>query len=168
MGTDEAGRAVAAGIRRVLVRVTLGVDADTHEAVVTGHHGSKFGLPPEAAPAVVADALSRGLDVLGVHVHVGSQLADFDAHAATIERLAAFAALCRAVGWTPAVADLGGGFGVRHVSASPRSISARWHGRRRRRRRSLGCARPPGARDRLEPGRASSGAPASRSTASEP
>ena len=44
---DEAELAAAAGVARVLVRVTLGVDADTHEAVVTGHHGSKFGLPPE-------------------------------------------------------------------------------------------------------------------------
>ena len=38
-----------AGVGRVLVRVTLGVDADTHEAIRTGHHGSKFGLPPDQA-----------------------------------------------------------------------------------------------------------------------
>jgi diaminopimelate decarboxylase len=76
---DEAALAAAAGVGRVLVRVTLGVDADTHEAVVTGHHGSKFGLPPEQALAMLGDALERGLDVLGVHVHVGSQLPDFTA-----------------------------------------------------------------------------------------
>jgi diaminopimelate decarboxylase len=46
---DEAALAAAAGVGRVLVRVTLGVDADTHEAIVTGHHGSKFGLPPAEA-----------------------------------------------------------------------------------------------------------------------
>ena len=112
---DEAELAAAAGVERVLVRVTLGVDADTHEAVVTGHHGSKFGLPPEEARALLADALERGLDVLGLHVHVGSQLPDFSAQAETIQRLAAFAAACRdELGWEARVADLGGGFGIRH------------------------------------------------------
>ena len=112
---DEAELAARAGVGRVLVRVTLGVDADTHEAIRTGHHGSKFGLPPDQARALVADALERGLDVLGVHVHVGSQLADFDAQAETIVRLAAFAARCRdELGWVARVADLGGGFGIRH------------------------------------------------------
>ena len=112
---DEAAMAAAAGVKRVLVRVTLGVDADTHEAIQTGHHGSKFGLPPAQARVLVADALARGLDVLGLHVHVGSQLADFDAQAETIVRLASFAASCRdRLGWVPRVADLGGGFGIRH------------------------------------------------------
>jgi diaminopimelate decarboxylase len=112
---DEIELAAAAGVERVLVRVTLGVDADTHEAVVTGHHGSKFGLPPEEARALVANALARGLDVIGLHVHVGSQLPDFSAQAETIQRLATFAASCRdALGWEAAVADLGGGFGIRH------------------------------------------------------
>ncbi len=112
---DEAELAAAAGVARVLVRVTLGVDADTHEAVVTGHHGSKFGLPPEEARRLVADALERGLDVLGLHVHVGSQLPDFSAQAETIQRLAAFASECRdELGWEARVADLGGGFGIRH------------------------------------------------------
>ena len=100
---------------QALVRVTLGVDADTHEAIRTGHHGSKFGLPPDQARVLVADALDRGLDVLGVHVHVGSQLQDFDAQAETIVRLAAFVARCRdELGWVAQVADLGGGFGIRH------------------------------------------------------
>jgi len=112
---DEAERAAAAGVRRVLLRVTLGVDADTHEAIVTGHHGSKFGLPPAEARATVAEALASGLDVLGLHVHVGSQLPDFTAQAETIRRLAEFAATCRdELGWEARVADLGGGFGIRH------------------------------------------------------
>ncbi|MFN0153623.1 MAG: diaminopimelate decarboxylase [Gaiella sp.] len=113
---DEAELAARAGVERVLVRVTLGVDADTHEAIRTGHHGSKFGLPPSQAQMLVKDALERGLDVLGLHVHVGSQLADFDAQAETIVRLASFAARCRReLGWAPRVADLGGGFGIRHT-----------------------------------------------------
>ena len=112
---DEAPLAAKAGVQRVLVRVTLGVDADTHEAIRTGHHGSKFGLPPERAEELVADALIQGLDVLGLHVHVGSQLSDFDAQAETIVRLASFAARCRrTLAWSARVADLGGGFGIRH------------------------------------------------------
>lgn len=112
---DEAALAAAAGVRRALVRVTLGVDADTHEAIRTGHYGSKFGLPPAQARDLVAEALAHGIEVLGLHVHVGSQLADFDAQSETIVRLAAFAASCRAdTGWAPRVADLGGGFGIRH------------------------------------------------------
>lgn len=112
---DEAARAAAVGVSRVLVRVTLGVDADTHEAIVTGHHGSKFGLPPAEARVAISDALASGLDVLGLHVHVGSQLPDFTAQAETIRRLSAFAAACRdELGWEARVADLGGGFGIRH------------------------------------------------------
>jgi len=111
----EAALAAAAGVRRVLVRVTLGVDADTHEAIVTGHHGSKFGLPPAEARVAISDALASGLHVLGLHVHVGSQLPDFTAQAETIRRLAAFAAACRdELAWEARVADLGGGFGIRH------------------------------------------------------
>jgi diaminopimelate decarboxylase len=112
---DEPALAARAGVREVLVRVTLGVDADTHEAIVTGHHGSKFGLPPDQARTAIADALERGLDILGLHVHVGSQLPDFAAQEETIERLAAFAAAAREeLGWETRVADLGGGFGIRH------------------------------------------------------
>jgi len=112
---DEAELAPGAGVHRALVRVTLGVDADTHEAITTGHHGSKFGLPPDEARALLEDALARGVEVVGLHVHVGSQLPDFTAQAETIRRLAAFAADCRdALGWDARVADLGGGFGIRH------------------------------------------------------
>jgi diaminopimelate decarboxylase len=115
---DEAQLAAAAGVAQALVRVTLGVDADTHEAIRTGHHGSKFGLPPDQARAVVAEALELGLELIGVHVHVGSQLEDFDAQAETIARLASFVAGCRdELGWTAQVADLGGGFGIRHHPA---------------------------------------------------
>ncbi|MGH3134574.1 MAG: diaminopimelate decarboxylase [Gaiellaceae bacterium] len=117
---DEIERAARAGVHRVLVRVTLGVEADTHEAIRTGHHGSKFGLPPEAALRAVAAAHGVSLEVAGLHVHVGSQLADIAAHEETIVHLSGFAARCRdEVGWTPALVDVGGGFAVRHVAAEP-------------------------------------------------
>ena len=120
-GEGEAERAAAAGVGRVLVRVTLGVEADTHEAIQTGHHGSKFGLPPAAAAGELRAALARDLDVAGLHIHVGSQLADVSAHAETIEQLAVFAARCRdELGWAPELVNVGGGFGVRHVLDEPR------------------------------------------------
>jgi diaminopimelate decarboxylase len=114
---DEVGRAAAAGVRRVLVRVTSGIEADTHEAIRTGHHGSKFGLPPDDAVRALRLAQEAGLDAAGLHVHIGSQLLDTDAARMTVEWLAAFAAMCRVElgGWTPSIVDLGGGLGVRHV-----------------------------------------------------
>jgi diaminopimelate decarboxylase len=113
---DEVARATAAGVRRVLVRVTSGIEADTHEAIRTSHHGSKFGLPAGDAARAIEAARAAGLDVAGLHVHIGSQLLDTQAARMTVEWLAAFAAECgRELGWTPAVIDLGGGLGVAHA-----------------------------------------------------
>jgi len=113
---EEPQRAAAAGVRRVLVRVTPGVDAATHQSIRTGQRGSKFGLDADDAREAVRTALEVGLGVEGLHVHVGSQLADASAHLLAVELLAGFAARCRdELGWTPAVVDVGGGFGVRHV-----------------------------------------------------
>jgi len=124
---DEPERAAAAGVRRVLVRVTPGIDADTHEAIRTAHRGSKFGLPPEHALSVIADALARGLDVAGLHVHVGSQLLDPAASLATVDWLAAFAARARAeLDWTPAVVDLGGGLGIAYDEEDERPDPAQF------------------------------------------
>ena len=95
--------------------------------------------------------------MLGLHVHVGSQLADFTAQAETIRRLAAFASRCHdELGWEPRVADLGGGFGIRHhpdeqvpeaaelatsAAATARAApSGRWACRSRRSGSSRGAA----------------------------
>ena len=113
---DEVERAEAAGVRRVLVRVTPGVDADTHPSIRTAHEGSKFGLPPELAVEAVQKARDAGLDVAGLHVHIGSQLMDSRAALTTVEWVAAFAARCRdQLGWTLSVIDLGGGLGIQYV-----------------------------------------------------
>lgn len=112
---DEPERAAAAGVRRVLVRLTPGVEAVTHEAIATAHAESKFGLGADAALAAIDDARRRGLDVAGVHFHVGSQLQQVDENLLAVDRLAAFCE--RAAGeldWTPSVLDLGGGLGVQH------------------------------------------------------
>jgi diaminopimelate decarboxylase len=96
-------------VTRTLVRLTLGVEAETHEAIRTGQHGSKFGLPPDQALELIERARP-----LGLHVHIGSQLLDGGAARLTVDRLAEFAARCRdELDWTPEIVDLGGGLGVR-------------------------------------------------------
>ena len=106
---EEVDRARAAGVTRTLIRVTPGVEADTHEQIRTGHHGSKFGLPPDDA----LEALRRAPETEGLHVHVGSQLLDAGAALMAVDWLATFAARARAeTGWEPRTIDLGGGLGV--------------------------------------------------------
>ncbi len=113
---DEIPRAAAAGVPRALVRVTPGIDADTHPAIRTAHHGSKFGLPPDQALAAIKQAGGAGLDVAGLHLHIGSQLLDTEAARTSIDWLGSFAAECRAeLGWQAKVVDLGGGLGIPHV-----------------------------------------------------
>jgi diaminopimelate decarboxylase len=113
---DEVERAAATGVKRILVRVTPGVEADTHPSIRTAHEGSKFGLPPEQASEAVERSKKAGLDVAGLHVHIGSQLLDTRAALTTIDWVGEFAARCRdQLGWTPEVVDLGGGLGIRYV-----------------------------------------------------
>ena len=113
---EEIDRARTLGATRFLVRVTPGIEADTHEAIKTAHHGSKFGFPPDDA----IEALRRVPECEGLHVHVGSQLMHFGASLMTVDWIATFSARARAdLGWTPQVIDLGGGLGVRHVQEEP-------------------------------------------------
>ena len=113
---EEISRARAAGASRFLVRVTPGIDADTHEKVRTAHHGSKFGLPPDDA----LEALRLVPECEGLHVHVGSQLTHFGASLETVEWLGRYAARVHAeIGWEPRIVDLGGGLGVRHIPEEP-------------------------------------------------
>jgi diaminopimelate decarboxylase len=113
---DEPGRAAEAGVRRVLVRLTPGVEALTHHAVATAHDTSKFGLGADAALGVIEEARRLGIEVAGVHFHVGSQLARVDESLLAVERLAAFCARAGdELGWKPAVLDIGGGLGIRYT-----------------------------------------------------
>jgi diaminopimelate decarboxylase len=114
---EELERARGYGATRFLVRVTPGIEADTHEAVKTAHHGSKFGLPPEDA----VELLRRAPECEGLHVHVGSQLMHFGASLMTVDWIGQFSARLRAeLGWTPRIVDLGGGLGARHVLEEPK------------------------------------------------
>ena len=113
---DEPERAAAAGVRRVLVRLTPGVEAHTHQSIRTAHDESKFGLPPDRALGVIREARERGLDVAGVHFHVGSQLARIDESLLAVQRLLDFCARAKAeLDWTPQVLDIGGGLGIRYT-----------------------------------------------------
>jgi len=107
----EADAASAAGVRRVLVRLTPGVEAVTHRSIQTAHAESKFGFAPEAAERELGRARELGLEVEGVHVHVGSQLGRPDESVLALERVLAF---LERLAWMPRVLDLGGGLGVRH------------------------------------------------------
>jgi diaminopimelate decarboxylase len=108
----EAERAAAAGVRRVLVRLTPGVDAATHQSIQTAHTGSKFGLPFADAAEVVT---TGRLEVVGVHVHIGSQLARTDESVLAVERVVEFCEHMRDEhGWEPQLIDVGGGLAVRH------------------------------------------------------
>jgi diaminopimelate decarboxylase len=111
---EEVPRAREVGVRRVLVRLTPGVEAQTHQSIQTAHDESKFGLDPEQALTTLEAALD-GLEPLGVHVHIGSQLGRTDESLLAVDRLLAFCARCRdELGWTPRLVDLGGGLGVAH------------------------------------------------------
>ncbi|MGB8003853.1 MAG: diaminopimelate decarboxylase [Gaiellaceae bacterium] len=115
---EEVARARAAGVAQVLVRVTPGIEADTHQAIRTAHAESKFGLDPADAVAAVAAGIDAGLDVAGLHVHIGSQLTGSAQSLQAVTRLAEVAQRCHAeLEWTPRLFDLGGGLGVRHTLA---------------------------------------------------
>jgi len=115
---DEVERAAAAGIKRALVRVTPGIEVDTHEAIQTAHRGSKFGLTPEQTIEAVRLGTSLGMEMAGLHIHLGSQLLDLAAPRMLLDWLAGFVAVCRTeLAWAPAVVDVGGGLGIRYTEA---------------------------------------------------
>jgi diaminopimelate decarboxylase len=110
---EEVGRASEAGVRRVLVRLRPAVEAATHPAIRTAHRESKFGLEGGDALVAIREALARGLEVAGLHVHVGSQLTRVEESALAVDRLAELCRACRdELGWTPELVDLGGGLAV--------------------------------------------------------
>jgi diaminopimelate decarboxylase len=152
---DEPERAAAAGVRTVLLRVTPGIAVDTHEAIATGHHGSKFGLTPEQAIAAVARARGLGLEVAGLHIHLGSQILDTVAPKMLLDWLAGFVAVCRTeLAWAPEVIDLGGGLGIRYTEDETAPSIADWVGDLEERiSRDFAAHGLPQPRLILEPGR---------------
>ena len=96
---------VATGRRqRVLLRVTPGIRPDTHEKIATGQEDSKFGIPLAALPDAVVRCEAAGLEVRGLHAHIGSQVFDLDVYDTLADVLSA-------AGEFPVV-NMGGGFAV--------------------------------------------------------
>ncbi|MDE2561882.1 MAG: diaminopimelate decarboxylase [Sphingomonadales bacterium] len=95
------------------LRVNPDVDARTHEKISTGKRENKFGVPIDRAASIYA-ALSAqpGLDMRGVAVHIGSQLAELEPLEGAFAKLGALIAELRGAGLSVSHADLGGGLGV--------------------------------------------------------
>jgi diaminopimelate decarboxylase len=135
---------------KVLVRVTPGIEAHTHEYVMTGQDDTKFGfgLASGAAAEVVERARkSSAVELVGVHAHIGSQIFVTDPFAKEVETLAAFfiplglSELC-----------VGGGLGVPYVEGEEAPTMAEWADAVKRACKEAGIG--PEVRVTAEPGRA--------------
>ncbi len=106
--------ALALGLRApITLRVNPDVDARTHTKITTGTAETKFGIPWKRAREVYARAgAMKGLAVVGVDVHIGSQITDLQPFAAAFARVATLVTELRADGHAISRVDLGGGLGV--------------------------------------------------------
>ena len=104
----------------VVLRVTVGVEAHTHEYIATAHEDQKFGLSlagGQAAEGVRRVLAHPELELLGVHSHIGSQIFDTGGHELSARRLIAlYAETVRRHGVTMPELGLGGGFGIAYTS----------------------------------------------------
>ncbi len=99
---------------RLALRVNPDIAAPTpHEYTRTGHAGSKFGLPPREAMDLYRWAASRtALQVVGVAVHIGSQIVDAEPYERAAREVFALERALRDEGIPLEYVDLGGGFGI--------------------------------------------------------
>ena len=161
---DEIARlgavAAEAGVRqRVLVRVTVGVEAHTHEFIATAHEDQKFGFSlsgGQAEQAVAAVLEAESLDLVGLHSHIGSQIFDTAGFDVSAHRVVELAATIRdRYGVEVAEINLGGGLGVAYLPGddpeTPKEIAQRLTAIVERECRAAGLAVP---RLSMEPGRA--------------
>jgi diaminopimelate decarboxylase len=119
----------ARGVRApVLLRITPGIDAHTHEYVRTGHDDAKFGFTLSlglADAALVRTLALDGLELVGVHAHIGSQVFDVAAFVANAEVMVDLIARWRDEhGVVLAEVDLGGGMGIAYdVTDAPVDVA---------------------------------------------
>jgi diaminopimelate decarboxylase len=136
--TDEIVRlaaiSAAAGIRQpVLVRVTVGVEAHTHEFIATAHEDQKFGFSLRdgaAGRAVAAVLAAPSLRLAGLHSHIGSQIFETAAFEVAAHRVLSLAAAIRhSHGIEIDEVNLGGGLGIAYVASddpeTPKQIAER-------------------------------------------
>ncbi len=104
-----AAARVPSGVQPVLIRVTPGVAGRTHDKISTGQADSKFGFGlDDARRAIERLRGSDALELVGLHMHIGSQLLSLDAYRPAVEAIAA-------LGDFP-VYNLGGGLGVAYTA----------------------------------------------------
>jgi diaminopimelate decarboxylase len=97
----------------ITVRVNPDVDAKTHEKIATGRYDNKFGIPISRAREVYAHAARLpGIEVVGIDVHIGSQLTDLQPFEAAYLKIAELTRSLRADGHDIRRLDLGGGLGI--------------------------------------------------------
>jgi diaminopimelate decarboxylase len=105
---------------KILLRITPGVEAHTHEYISTGQTDSKFGFDlgnGSAFNAVEEASKLSHLELLGIHSHIGSQIFEVEGFRMAAEKMASFAVQVRQeIGVTFKVINLGGGFGIRYVN----------------------------------------------------
>lgn len=100
----------------ITIRVNPDVDAKTHAKIATGKSENKFGIPIARAREVYAEAAALpGLEVIGIDVHIGSQLTQLDPFAAAYRKVAELTEVLRADGHNIRRLDLGGGLGIPYV-----------------------------------------------------
>ena len=103
-----------------MVRVTAGVEAHTHEYIATAHEDQKFGFSitsGDALEAVRRVVAAPGLELLGLHSHIGSQIFDTSGFEVAARRVLALHAQVGAeLGVTMPELDLGGGFGIAYTT----------------------------------------------------
>lgn len=103
---------------RILLRVTPGIEAYTHEYIQTGQEDSKFGFDLVSGQAAEAAKRARDaayLSLEGFHCHIGSQIFETDGFRLVVEKMAVFARECReTLGVATRILNLGGGFGIRY------------------------------------------------------
>ncbi|MDX1785492.1 MAG: diaminopimelate decarboxylase [Roseovarius sp.] len=118
----EALNAVALelGLRApITVRVNPDVDAKTHAKIATGKSENKFGIPITRARTVYAHAAALpGLEVIGIDVHIGSQLTDLEPFALAYAKVAELTEALRADGHDIRRLDLGGGLGIPYTRSN--------------------------------------------------
>jgi diaminopimelate decarboxylase len=161
---DEIERlsAVAASagvVQPVLVRVTVGVEAHTHEFIATAHEDQKFGFSLRdgaAARAVAAVLAAPSLHLAGLHSHIGSQIFETAGFEVAAHRVVALAAEIRDThGIELDELNLGGGLGIAYVAGddpeTPKQTVDRLVAIVERECAAAGLRRP---RLSLEPGRA--------------
>ena len=116
----EALSEVAASLGRrapITIRINPNVDAKTHAKITTGTAENKFGIPASRARAAYALAAKLpNLEIVGIDVHIGSQIVDLAPFEDAFRRVIALVESLNADGHRIARIDLGGGLGVPYLS----------------------------------------------------